>query len=327
MLSLKNISKKYDDTTILEDISFTCEKGDIVGLIGSSGSGKTTLLRIISGLETPDSGIIKINNEIVNDKLLYVSPEKRDCSLVFQDFALFPNMTISDNIFFGKGSINNNELIHDLIQFCGLESLLDRYPHEASGGEQQRVALVRALSINPSLLLLDEPLSHLDSDLKQNIRNELINLFEKVKTTTLFVSHDIEDAMTMANKVVVLKDGLVEQKGSPSDIYSRPLNRYVAKLFGKTNIVAARHAPKSYHRFFDKTLREDAVSIRPHQIKLVTSKLSKQKTTIDGKIISKKFYGSFQEIIVKSEDLSLAIHLEPERKINIGDKIKFCMDL
>ena len=137
MLSLKNISKKYDDTTILEDISFTCEKGDIVGLIGSSGSGKTTLLRIISGLETPDSGTIKLNNEMVNDKLLYVSPEKRDCSLVFQDFALFPNMTISDNIFFGKGSINNNELIHDLIQFCGLESLLDRYPHEASGGEQQ----------------------------------------------------------------------------------------------------------------------------------------------------------------------------------------------
>ena len=177
MLSLKNISKKYDDTTILEDISFTCEKGDIVGLIGSSGSGKTTLLRIISGLETPDSGTIKLNNEMVNDKLLCKSPEKRDCSLVFQDFALFPNMTINDNIFFGKDSIKNNELIHDLIQFCDLESLLDRYPHEISGGEQQRVALVRALSINPSLLLLDEPLSHLDNDLKQNIRNELIKLF------------------------------------------------------------------------------------------------------------------------------------------------------
>ena len=233
MLSLKNISKKYDDTSILEDISFTCEKGDIVGLIGSSGSGKTTLLRIISGLETPDSGTIKLNNQMVNDKLLYVSPEKRDCSLVFQDFALFPNMTISDNIFFGKNSIKNNDLINDLILFCNLENILDRYPHEISGGEQQRVALVRALSINPSLLLLDEPLSHLDSDLKQNIRNELINLFEKVKTTTLFVSHDIEDAMTMANKVVVLKDGLVKQKGSPSDIYSRPVSRYVAKLFGK----------------------------------------------------------------------------------------------
>ena len=108
MLLLKNISKKYDDTTILEDISFTCEKGDIVGLIGSSGSGKTTLLRIISGLETPDSGTIKLNNEMVNDKLLCKSPEKRDCSLVFQDFALFPNMTINDNIFFGKDSIKNN---------------------------------------------------------------------------------------------------------------------------------------------------------------------------------------------------------------------------
>ena len=133
--------------------------------------------------------------------------------------------------------------------------------------------------------------------------------------------------MTMANKVVVLKDGLVKQKGSPSDIYSRPVSRYVAKLFGKTNIVAARHAPKSYHRFFDELLNEDAISIRPHQIKLINSKSLKNKTAIDGKIISKKFYGSFQEIIVKSEDLSLAIHLEPERKIKIGDKIKFCMDL
>ena len=322
MLSLKNISKKYDDTTILKDISFTCEKGDIVGLIGSSGSGKTTLLRIISGLETPESGTIQLNNEMINDKLLCISPEKRDCSLVFQDFALFPNMTISDNIFFGKNSIKNNDLIHDLIQFCGLESLLDRYPHEASGGEQQRVALVRALSINPSLLLLDEPLSHLDSDLKQNIRNELINLFEKVKTTTLFVSHDIEDAMTMANKVVVLKDGFVEQIGSPSNIYDQPINRYVAKLFGKSNIIPSKLAPKSYFKFYDKELNEDAVSIRPHQFTLLKNS-DKNKKVFDGIISSRKSFGSFQEILVDAYGLEFVMHFQNEEKLEINQKIRF----
>ena len=322
MLSLKNISKKYDNTTILKDISFTCEKGDIVGLIGSSGSGKTTLLRIISGLETPDSGTIQLNNEMINDKLLCISPEKRDCSLVFQDFALFPNMTISDNIFFGKNSIKNNDLIHDLIQFCGLESLLDRYPHEASGGEQQRVALVRALSINPSLLLLDEPLSHLDSDLKQNIRNELINLFEKVKTTTLFVTHDIEDAMTMANKVVVLKDGLVEQIGSPSNIYDQPINRYVAKLFGKSNIIPSKLAPKSYFKFYDKELNEDAVSIRPHQFTLLKNS-DKKKKIFDGLISSRKSFGSFQEILVDADGLKFVMHFQNEEKLEINQKIRF----
>ena len=322
MLSLKNISKKYNDTTILEDISFTCEKGDIVGLIGSSGSGKTTLLRIISGLETPDYGTIKLNNEIVNDKLLCKSPEKRDCSLVFQDFALFPNMTISNNIFFGKSSLKNKDLIHDLIQFCNLENLLDRYPHEISGGEQQRVALVRALSINPSLLLLDEPLSHLDSDLKQNIRNELINLFEKVKTTTLFVSHDIEDAMTMANKVVVLKDGLVEQVGSPNDIFNKPINRYVAKLFGKSNIIPSKLAPKTCFKFYDRELNEDAVSIRPHQFTLLKNH-DRKKNTFDGIISSIKSFGNFQEILVDSDGLKLVMHFQNEEKLEINQKIRF----
>jgi len=322
MLSLKNISKKYDDTTILEDISFTCEKGDIVGLIGSSGSGKTTLLRIISGLETPDTGTIKLNNEIVNDKLLCISPEKRDCSLVFQDFALFPNMTIGNNIFFGKSSLKNKDLIHDLIQFCNLENLLDRYPHEISGGEQQRVALVRALSINPSLLLLDEPLSHLDSDLKQNIRNELINLFEKVKTTTLFVSHDIEDAMTMAKKVIVLKDGLVEQIGSPSNIYNQPINRYVAKLFGKSNIIPSKLAPKSYFKFYDKELNEGAVSIRPHQFTLLKNSDMK-KNTFNGIISSRKSFGSFQEILVDADRLKFVMHFQNEEKLEINQKIRF----
>ena len=322
MLSLKNISKKYDDTMILEDISFTCEKGDIVGLIGSSGSGKTTLLRIISGLETPDSGTIQLNNEIINDKLFCISPEKRDCSLVFQDFALFPNMTISNNIFFGKSTLKNKDLIHDLIQFCNLENLLDRYPHEISGGEQQRVALVRALSINPSLLLLDEPLSHLDSDLKQNIRNELINLFEKVKATTLFVSHDIEDAMTMANKVVVLKDGLVEQVGSPNNIFNKPINRYVAKLFGKSNIIPYKLAPKSCFKFYDRELNEDAVSIRPHQFTLLKNS-DKKKNTFDGIILNKKSFGSFQEILVDSDGLKLVMHFQNNETIEINQKIRF----
>ena len=213
LLKLQDISKRYRKNNIdaLRNISFQCAKGDVISIVGSSGSGKSTLLRIIAGLEIPDEGEITLEKNKINGSGIFLTPEKRNCSLVFQDFALFPNMSVKENIFFGKNASKNKSIIDELIEFTRIKNLLERFPHEISGGQQQRVALVRALSINPALLLLDEPLSHLDHELKHQVRNELKNLIKKVGATVLMVTHDTEDAMYMANKVLVLNNGVVDQ--------------------------------------------------------------------------------------------------------------------
>ena len=206
LLKVHNISKTFRRNQVhaLKNVSFECDKQDVISVVGASGSGKSTLLRIIAGLEIPNEGEIILEDNKINSSEVFLSPEKRNCSLVFQDFALFPNMSVRENIFFGKNASKNKPMIEELIEFTRIKNLLNRYPHEISGGQQQRVALVRALSINPSLLLLDEPLSQLDNELKHQVRNELIHLIKKVGATVLMVSHDIEDAMYMANKVLIL---------------------------------------------------------------------------------------------------------------------------
>ena len=172
-------------------------------------------------------------------------------------------MTVRENISFGKNALNNLERVQKLLKLTKIEDLENRYPHEISGGEQQRVALVRALVTKPSLLLMDEPLSHLDQELRDNVRFDLINLFRETKTTVLFVSHDTEDAMEMADKIVVLNDGKVDQIGTPMEIYSNPVNKYVALLFGKTNLVPLDIIPNAKHHFFDPELNKEVISVRP----------------------------------------------------------------
>jgi len=330
LLSLSNISKIYNDNKViaLNEVSFNCEKGEVIAIIGSSGSGKSTLLRVIAGLEIPDSGQIILNQKIINDNSVFIPPEQRDCSLVFQDFALFPNMTIKKNIFFGKNSYKNKTLIKKLINFTQLDFLLDRYPHEISGGEQQRVALVRALSINPSLLLLDEPLSHLDNQLKDGIRVELMNFFKKIKSTAIFVSHDTEDAMAMADKVIVLNNGKVIQIGSPIEIYQYPINSYVARLFGKTNIIPSKLCSDFPHQFVDTNSKEKVFSIRPHEFKIIKNKSKKTKASLlVGVVRSINSYGGFQMIRVKiNNDIILSVQLPLSETIEIGQTIDLKID-
>ena len=245
-LSLKNVTKKFgkEKTFALNQVSFDATKSEIVGIIGSSGSGKTTLLRIISGLEIPHSGKIVLNDNILNDTSVFVAPENRNCTLVFQDYALFPHLTVLENINFGKNTSLKPGNVKRLLEIAKIKDLISRYPHEISGGEQQRVALIRAMATNPNLLLLDEPLAHLDYELKEGVRSELMNIFTETDTSVLFVSHDIEDSMKMADKLVVLNKGEVEQIGTPMEIYSHPVNRYVAMLLGKTNLI-----PRKYYHY------------------------------------------------------------------------------
>ena len=328
LLKLQDISKRYRKNNIdaLRNISFQCAKGDVISIVGSSGSGKSTLLRIIAGLEIPDKGEITLEKNKINGSGIYLAPEKRNCSLVFQDFALFPNMSVKENIFFGKNASNNKSMIDELIEFTRIKNILERFPHEISGGQQQRVALVRALSINPALLLLDEPLSHLDHELKHQVRNELKNLIKKVGATVLMVTHDTEDAMYMANKVLVLNNGVVDQIDSPASIFNFPLNSYVARLFGKTNILPFKDFPFIDHHFFDKDLNEDVVSIRPHEFKLIDGNSSVEKPQIKGRVVSIDSLGPFLEVSIDSGKFELIVHVDRNQKIETDHDLSFYIE-
>ena len=328
LLTLSNISKSFDRDRVhaLKKISFECDKGDVISIVGSSGSGKSTLLRIIAGLEIPDKGEITLDGNLINDNNTFTSAEKRDCSLVFQDFALFPNMTVIENISFGKKAAKNKTLIDELMEFTLISDLANRYPHEISGGQQQRVALVRALANSPSLLLLDEPLSHLDYDLKDNVRNELISLIKKVGATVLMVTHDTKDAMLMADKILVLNDGQIDQIDSPSKIFNFPANAYVARLFGKTNILPRENFPNITHHFFDFEFRKDVVSVRPHELKLVHKNIDKTATIIKGEVFSIQSLGSFSEVLFANGKVEVVANIDNDQEIEIGSELNFYID-
>tara|TARA_B100000676_G_scaffold66938_1_gene67030 strand:- start:255 stop:1259 length:1005 start_codon:yes stop_codon:yes gene_type:complete len=328
ILELQAISKTYatGDCPAVDQVSFVCKRGQITAVIGSSGSGKTTLLRIIAGLELPDSGHITLNGETIAGPTKHVAPENRDCTLVFQDYALFPNMTVGKNVAFGKSSKKQPERIQQLLELARIKELEERYPHQISGGEQQRVALVRALATNPSLILLDEPLSHLDPELRGSVRCDLVNIFKETETTALFVSHDTEDALTMADQVVVLQEGAIAQVGSPLEIYSKPVSRYVALLFGKTNLISTKLIPDLDHHFTDQKSGEKVVSIRPHQWRKVESPLEEKTPTFSGKITSVISKGTHQEIGLDTESLLLTINFPAKQTAEVGAMMTVAYD-
>lgn len=318
LLSIQNISKQYtaNDAPAVNGVSFECERGEIVALIGGSGSGKTTLLRIIAGLETPDTGEVVLDEKPLNSPSVFVPPEKRDCGLVFQDYALFPNKTVQQNITFGKGAADDPKQVKRLIELAGIGGLKQRFPHEISGGQQQRVALVRALATRPTLLLLDEPLSHLDPELRDSVRTELLKLFRETDTTVLFVSHDIEDAMAMADRMVVMREGAAEQIGTPGEVYDRPVSQHVARLFGKTNFIPAGLLPNAPHSIPSENGTGRVVPVRPHQWRV-----SDRSPAFSGTVQSVTNRGSHREVTLATEHLALTIHLTEQIVINTGDAL------
>ncbi|MCH2603430.1 MAG: ABC transporter ATP-binding protein, partial [Pedosphaera sp.] len=264
---------------------------------------------------------VTLKGETMNSQNECVPPESRDCSLVFQDYALFPNMTVQQNVAYGKASKNNSELIDRLFDLTKIGDLKNRYPHQISGGEQQRVALVRALATQPSLLLLDEPLSHLDPELRNNVRCELLNIFRVTNTTALFVSHDTEDALTMADQVVVMQKGKAVQIGSPMDVYSDPSNSYAAMLFGKTNLLPRELIPSAPYSFLDEDSGKELVSIRPHQWMVPTSTSNENMPSFAGTIRSVNPKGAYQEIVMETETTLLTIHFPSVFSAVIGDPL------
>ena len=322
MLQIQGVSKSYGMQNVLRNFSLDIESGEIISVVGSSGSGKTTLLRLISGLEMPDDGQITLKNEIVSSDNNFVRPEDRDCSLVFQDYALFPNMSMRQNIYFGKNSKSNKKKIEQLIEITGIENILEKFPHQCSGGEQQRVALVRSLAIDPSLVLMDEPLSNLDYNLKANLALVIRNLLKKFKITAIIVTHDIMDAMEMSDRIIVIDKGEVMQNGLPNELYNNPQSKKIALLFGDTNFIPLEMFPDSKNKFFDTETNKDWISIRPNQFSLYDEDLASGKKVFVGKIESIREVASEHKIELECKDLSLKVSLSSQIELSIGQELK-----
>ena len=243
-LSLTRVSKRYAPgrTAAVEDLSLSVDHGDLLALLGPSGCGKTTTLRLIAGFETPDTGEIAIGGRVVaSARGSFVPPEERSVGVVFQDYALFPHLTIGANVGFGLDRLPRAaraSRVREVLDLVGLAAFADRYPHELSGGQQQRVAVARALAPAPALILLDEPFSNLDADLRAQMRDEVEKILRSTQTTAVFVTHDQEEAFTIADQVGVLNRGRLEQVGPPESIYHHPATPFVAEFVGAADFLA-----------------------------------------------------------------------------------------
>ncbi|PSP54673.1 ABC transporter ATP-binding protein [Halobacteriales archaeon QS_1_67_19] len=240
-ITLEDVTKRFDDTTAVDDVSLRIEDGEMMGIVGPSGCGKTTTLRLVAGFETASEGVVRFDG----DDVTHMPPERRNVGLVFQSYALFNNMTVLENVTFGPkmqgvGKEERRERAKNLLELLDIDDLARRDPETLSGGQQQRVGLARALAIEPRILLLDEPMTGLDAELKQNLRKEMGDLLEELDVTTLYVTHDQEQVMAMCDRIAVMNAGIIEQVGPPSEVYESPANPFVANFIGTSNLLKGR---------------------------------------------------------------------------------------
>jgi len=299
MLAIKSLSKSFDKgkSYALENVTFDLKAGDVCAIVGESGSGKTTLVILIAGLERPDHGSISLDGNIIASMDKFVQPEKRKIGLVFQEYALFPHLTILDNVLYGIFKLKNKKArAQEMLDLVGLGEMGKRYPHQLSGGQQQRVALARALAPGPSLLILDEPFSNLDAMLRMQLRNEVFDIIKKTGVTVLFVTHDTQDALSVADEILILQNGKVVQKDAAANLYVKPNTLYVASLFGNTvqinkNLQSAFHCPLN---------EECCHAIRNEKIKVNPAALDSDCDYIThAKVIKKIVLGDSIQLLLK----------------------------
>jgi iron(III) transport system ATP-binding protein len=302
-LRLEGIGKSFGDFVALKSIDLVIHPGELVCFLGPSGCGKTTLLRVIAGLERQTGGRILQNGRDIST----APPAARDYGIVFQSYALFPNLTIAENVGYGlvnrrKGRAELNARVDELLTLVGLPDAGSKYPSQMSGGQQQRVALARALATSPSLLLLDEPLSALDAKVRERLRGEIRQLQRRLRVTTIMVTHDQEEALSMADRVVVMNHGVIEQVGSASDVYERPATPFVADFLGKCNVLKATALGGGRFRVgtVDLSLPEDGnaagepvrIYLRPED-RHVEGDISQLPNRLSGRIARIDYLGTF----------------------------------
>jgi iron(III) transport system ATP-binding protein len=244
-LVLRNVSRKFGGYTAVEDFNLTLQQGELVSLLGPSGCGKTTTLRMIAGFMTPTGGTIELDGQVISSPQSSLPPEKRHMSMIFQSYAIWPNMTVAENVGYGLKlrKVDAGEArrrIDEILEVVQLGALRDRYPAELSGGQQQRVALARSIVVKPAVLLLDEPLSNLDANLREEMRFEIRRLHDEFKMTMVYVTHDQSEAMVTSDRIAVMNKGRVEQIDVPYELYANPKTRFVAGFIGRTNILTGR---------------------------------------------------------------------------------------
>ncbi|EGU29756.1 ABC transporter ATP-binding protein [Vibrio scophthalmi] len=261
-VTANNLTKRFGDNTVFENIQFSIEQGEFITLLGPSGCGKSTLLRSLAGLNPVDGGEIWVNGE----EITHQTPQQRGIGMVFQSYALFPNMTVEGNIAFGlkMKKLSNDEIqreVAKVIELVDLKGKEKQYPHELSGGQRQRVALARALVVKPRILLLDEPLSALDAKIRKHLRQQIRDIQKEMNLTTIFVTHDQEEAMIMSDRIFLMNKGEIVQAGTPEEIYTQPANEFVAGFMGHYNLVEAHNAKRLFN--IDTGWK---VAIRPESI-------------------------------------------------------------
>ncbi|KTG09967.1 sugar ABC transporter [Haloprofundus marisrubri] len=282
VLEIDDVSKRFGDETVIENLSLSVEDGEILTLLGPSGCGKTTTLRLVAGLERPDGGEIRLDGDVVSGNGSFRSPEERGVGVVFQEFALFPHLTAGENVAFGLKEWDDDERearVTELLELVGLSAQRDSYPDELSGGQQQRVALARSLAPEPDVLLLDEPFSNLDVDLRVRMREEVRRILKEAGVTAVSVTHDQEEAMSMSDRVAVVNAGRIEQIGRPEQVFQHPESRFVASFLG--------HAS-----FLSGTVGHDGVSTALGEI---------PRERIHG--LAPEYEGSAIELLVRPDDL------------------------
>lgn len=282
-LEVKNLVKSFGTNTVVKGVSFAFDKGEFISLLGPSGCGKTTILRMIAGFERPTSGAITVDGQDIT----HLKPNERKLGMVFQAYALFPNLTVGDNIAFGlkiagMPADQRRARVDEMLKLIGLPGFEKRFPYEMSGGQQQRVALARAIAPKPRLLLLDEPLSALDAKIRVSLREEIRAIQQDLGITTVFVTHDQEEAMSISDRIVVMNTGNIEQLGSAHEIYNRPATRFVATFVGQLNTIPAALVGK------ETTATE--LAIRPELISLAPR--PDTDTTLTGTVTDVGFLGS-----------------------------------
>jgi iron(III) transport system ATP-binding protein len=316
-VELRGLTKHYGVNAVVDNVSLMIEHGSLVCLLGPSGCGKTTTLRLLAGFVEPTGGEIRVGERVVSTPSQSLPPERRNMSMIFQSYALWPHMTVAENIVYGlklrkidSGTIRKK--LDAILATTRLAVLADRYPGELSGGQQQRVALARALIVEPETLLLDEPLSNLDANLREEMRFEIRRLHDEYRYTTVYVTHDQSEAMTTSDVIAVMNAGKIEQAGSPEEVYDRPRSEFVARFIGMSNVVKGKALSADTVSVAGTPLRvtggplktgdDAAVSVRQQNIRLLAKEPDAKDNMLSATVVRQVFLGSNRDYMLEIAD-------------------------
>ena len=335
-LELDKLSKHYGAVRSVDGIELGVEQGEFICLLGPSGCGKTTTLRMIAGFIEPDAGEIRVGGKVISSPRGVVPPERRQMSMIFQSYAIWPHMTVAQNVGYGlkmkaMPPTEREARTEAMLAATKLAPQAQRYPSELSGGQQQRVALARALAPNPEILLLDEPLSNLDANLRGDMRFEIRRLHDQFHNTSIYVTHDQTEAMTMADRIVVMNAGRIEQIGTPEDVYDRPNSRFVARFIGASNVIDARSVAGRHVEVGGKRIAVGLGEMAPpgepmsfcvktHDLELMAQAPTDGANTLPGVVRGQAYLGSHRDYMVDVGQ-ELLIAMPPEFNVPVGTSV------